>query len=116
MITVGRIYTNHADAAHYEHLFDRLQSSVKAITGRPPSFKRFTKGGNLLTLGLDLEGAQVIGAGASFMKANDPEYSKIDTKDPREAVTYFARACHGHAKRFVISCYDSGPVLTWSKP
>lgn len=101
MVTVGRIYTNRADTEHYELVFDKLQSTVKTITGYPPRFKRLTEGGNLLSLGLDLEGAQVLGAGASFMKANVPEYSQIFTSDPRVLVTYFAKACHGHGKRFV---------------
>lgn len=100
--TIGRIYTNRATAAHYKLLFDELQKVTLALTGKPLRFKRLTPGGNLLAMGVDLEAAQVQGAGLSFLPTNVPEHSKINTLDPDEIVQYFIRACFAHVKRCTI--------------
>jgi len=54
-------------------------------------------------MNVNLEAAQVLGAGDSFLKANEPEYSGIKTDDPMEMVEYFTKACHTHMKRYAVS-------------
>jgi hypothetical protein len=76
-----------------------MQKTILAITGKPLRFKRLSRGGNLLSLNVDLEVAQVLGAGDSFLPTNEPEYSGITTTDPEELVQYFLRLCLTHAKR-----------------
>ncbi|KAJ7301875.1 hypothetical protein DFH08DRAFT_992172 [Mycena albidolilacea] len=71
--------------------------------GKHLRFKRFTRGGNLITMGVDMEAAQVQGACDSFLPTNEPEFSGITTTDPDEFALYFVRACISHAKRGVTS-------------
>ncbi|KAJ7804189.1 hypothetical protein B0H13DRAFT_2687480 [Mycena leptocephala] len=101
VLTVGRVYTNGADRPHYKCLFDELQKIIFRLTGKQLRFKRFTRGGNLITMGVDLEAAQVQGASDSFLPTNEPEYSGITTEDPDEFSEYYVRACISHAKRGV---------------
>ncbi|KAJ7775246.1 hypothetical protein B0H14DRAFT_2631856 [Mycena olivaceomarginata] len=70
ILTVGRVYTDGADHPHYKCLFDELQKHP---------------GENLLTLGVDLEAAQVQGASDSLIPRNVPEYSGITITDPDDA-------------------------------
>jgi hypothetical protein len=99
-VTIGRVYTNKADRTQYKCLFDEFQHLTKVITGRPLSFKCFSHGGNLLSLNVDLEVAQVQGFGDSFLATNEPEYSGILTKDPEILVQYVVCACYAHVKRY----------------
>ncbi|KAJ7476811.1 hypothetical protein FB451DRAFT_1366387 [Mycena latifolia] len=101
VLTVGRVYTDGADRPHYKYLFDELQRIIFRLTGKHLRFKRFTRGGNLITMGVDLEAAQVQGASDSFLPTNEPEYSGITTDDPDEFAMYYVRACISHAKRGV---------------
>ena len=55
-----------------------------------------------MAMNVDLEAAQVLGAGDSFLKTNEPEYSGIETNDPAEMVEYFTKACHTHVKRYAV--------------
>ena len=103
VITIGRVYVNRADRAHYKLLFDELQHAVEVLTKKPMRFQRLTRGGTLLAMNVDLEAAQVLGAGDSFLKTNEPEYSRIETNDPAEMVEYFTKACHTHVKRYAVS-------------
>ncbi|KAJ6518252.1 hypothetical protein C8R47DRAFT_1031643 [Mycena vitilis] len=101
VVTAGRVYTNGADRDFYKCLFDELQVIIFRLTGKQLRFKRFTPGGNLLTMGVDMEAAQVGGACDSLLSTNDPEYSGITTTDPDEFATFFVRACISHSKRGV---------------
>ena len=101
-MTIGRVYTNKTDRAHYKLLFNEMQNVITAVTGHPLKFKRLSQDGTLLTLNVDMEAAQVLGAGDSFMSTNEPEYSGILTTDSAVLVTYFTRVCFTHVKRSVI--------------
>ncbi|KAJ7475308.1 hypothetical protein B0H11DRAFT_1727892 [Mycena galericulata] len=103
VLTVGRVYTNGADRPHYKCLFDELQKIIYRLTGKHLRFKRFTRGGNLITMGVDMEAAQVQGACDSFLPTNEPEYSGITTTDPDELASYYIRACISHCKRHVVT-------------
>lgn len=73
---------------------------VQRLTGRPLAFKRFTPGGNLLVMNVDMEHAQIIGAARSILKTNVPEYSTvIDAMKPEDFAQLFVRICLTHAKR-----------------
>ncbi|KAJ7687083.1 hypothetical protein B0H14DRAFT_2654035 [Mycena olivaceomarginata] len=86
VLTVGRVYTDGMDRSHYKCLFDELQKIIFSLTGKHLRFKRFTRGGNFITMGVDLEAAQVQGASDSFLPTNEPEYSGImNTTDGRES-------------------------------
>lgn len=100
VITAGRVYTNGATRLHYKCLFDELQKIIHSLTGKHLRFKRFTPGGNLITIGVDMEAAQVQGACDSFLPTNDPDYSGITTTDPDEFALYYVRACISHCKRY----------------
>ncbi|KAL0947450.1 hypothetical protein HGRIS_013557 [Hohenbuehelia grisea] len=95
-VTIGRVYTDKADREHYKIIFDELQRWVRRLTGKPLRFKRLSKGGNLIYLDVDLEAAQVLGAGDSFLPTNEPEYSGIHSTTSEEIVGYFIRACSAH--------------------
>jgi hypothetical protein len=101
-VTIGRVYTNHANRAHYKLLFDELQKVIVAVTGRSLRFRQFSQGGTLLALNVDMEAAQVLGAGDSFLPTNEPEYSGIETRDSAVLMTYVTRVCYTHVKRFAI--------------
>ncbi|KAK7434029.1 hypothetical protein VKT23_020428 [Stygiomarasmius scandens] len=99
-VTIGRIYTDKGDREHFKTLFDQMQMLVLKITGKPMRFKRLTQGGNLLSMNIDLELAQALGFGDSFLPTNDPDYSKIKTDDPEVIIEYTVRACITHVKRY----------------
>ncbi|KAJ6629706.1 hypothetical protein B0H10DRAFT_2208657 [Mycena sp. CBHHK59/15] len=99
VLTVGRIYTDQCDRPHYKALYDELQKVVFTLTGKNLRFKRFTPGGNLLTIGVDMESAQVQGASDSFLPTNVPSYSGIVTTDADEFSEFYVRACISHCKR-----------------
>ncbi|KAJ7834662.1 hypothetical protein B0H14DRAFT_3461963 [Mycena olivaceomarginata] len=103
VLTVGGVYTNGANRPHYKALFDELQKVIFRLTSKHLRFKRFTPGGNHITMGVDMVAAQVQGASDSFLLTNEPEYSGITTNDPDEFALYFVRACISHAKRGVTS-------------
>lgn len=79
------------------------------LTNQPIRFKRLTQGGQLLVMNLDLEAAQVLGAGDSFMPTNEPAYSGIYTSEAVQLVTFFIKACMVHVKRFVVSSIELLP-------
>ncbi|KAJ7717658.1 hypothetical protein B0H16DRAFT_1897881 [Mycena metata] len=101
VLTLGRIYTDGADRPHYKCLFDELQKVILRLTGKNFRFKRFSRGGNLVTMGVDMEAAQVQGACDSFLPTNEPEYSGIITTEPDKFALFFVRACISHCKRGV---------------
>jgi hypothetical protein len=98
-VTIGRVYSNRSDRAQYKAIFDELQRLTHMLTGQKLRLKRLSKDGTLLSIGVDLELAQVLGAGDSFLPTNEPEFSGITTKEPEEIVKYFVRACRAHVKR-----------------
>jgi hypothetical protein len=109
VVTIGRAYTNRANREYYHMLFDEAQKSILSITSKPLRFKRLSRGGNLRAMGVDLEAAQVLGAGDSFLPTNQPEYSGIHTVDAEEIVQYFTRACFAHVKRcssLLLCCHQ----------
>ncbi|KAK7023570.1 hypothetical protein VNI00_016656 [Paramarasmius palmivorus] len=98
-VTIMRVYLNRASTEHFTLMFDGVRNLVLNLTGRPMAFKRFQKDGNLLCMNTDMEAAQVLGAGASFLKTNDPSYSGITTVDASIFVQYFVKLCLVHVKR-----------------
>ncbi|KAJ3716985.1 hypothetical protein C8R42DRAFT_724623 [Lentinula raphanica] len=105
-VTIGRVYITRKDTETYKCLFDNLQELVQHLTQKPMRFKALSHEGNLLALGTDMELALIQGAGQSFLKTNEPEYSNIHTDDPEEIVKYFLRICLVHCKRG-IQCFDT---------
>ena len=92
--------------AQYKAIFDKLQCLTKTLTGWKLQLKQLSKEGILLSIGVDLELAQVLGAGDSFLPTNKPEFSGITTKDPSEIVKYFVHACCAHVKRLDEILYN----------
>ena len=88
-ITITQLYINKADTNYYTILFDKLQELTLRLTGKPLRFKRFSPDGNLLCMNADMEAAQILGAGRSFMKTNDSAYSGIVVKSPEELLPFF---------------------------
>jgi hypothetical protein len=80
-------------------LYNEVQKTILSITSKPLRFKRLSHGGNILAMGVDLEAAQVLGAGDLYLPTNEPEYSNIHTTELEEIVQYFTRACFTHVKR-----------------
>jgi hypothetical protein len=93
------VYINKADTNNYKILFDELQELMLRLTGKHLRFKRLSPDGNLLCMNADMEAAQVLGAGHSFMKTNNTAYSGIDVKSPEELLTFFVQVCLTHSKR-----------------
>ena len=99
-VTIARVYLDCADTGHYERLFDVLQKHVKAITGRPMGFKKFSADGNLLCMNADMEAAQILGAAKSIRKSVDFGFSGLPQDiTPEELASYFVPLCLTHAKR-----------------
>ncbi|KAF8954362.1 hypothetical protein BDZ97DRAFT_1928449 [Flammula alnicola] len=101
-ITIARVYINKADTEHYTQLFDELQALTLNLTGKILGFLRLTFGGNLLCMNADMEAAQILGAGRSFLRTLDPEFSGINISKPEELLAYFVRVCLTHSKRGVL--------------
>lgn len=82
-------------------MFDGLRKLTKDLTGKALLLRHLSKEGTLLTIGVDMEVAQALAAGDSFLPTNEPEYSGIHTTDSSELIQYFVRTCHAHVKRYV---------------
>ncbi|KAJ7094972.1 hypothetical protein C8R44DRAFT_989559 [Mycena epipterygia] len=97
--SVARAYINRASADFFEQVFDEVQRVKLMVTGKPIPLKRFVRGGNLLVMNADMDGAQAIGICRSVMKHNDPEYSGIPNNTPPEKIApYFIKICWRHSK------------------
>jgi hypothetical protein len=63
-------------------------------------------------MGADMEAAQILGAGESFLATNDVEYSGIDATTAEELLPYFVRVCLTHSKRYIyFVIYERGSML-----
>ncbi|KAF9493254.1 hypothetical protein BDN71DRAFT_1432608 [Pleurotus eryngii] len=89
VVTIARVYSNRSTCKQYQAVFDGIQQLTLQHTGKPFCFKRLSEGGNLLTMGVDLEAAQMLDAGDLFLLTNQPAYSGIHTNDPEEIIQYF---------------------------
>lgn len=98
-ITITRVYSDRSDRLQYKTIFDELQRVIFQLTGRHLRLKHLSEGGSLVSVGVDMELAQALGAGDSFLPTNEPEFSKIHVETAEEIVEYFVRACYTHAKR-----------------
>jgi len=81
-------------------IFDELQHITHLLTGRPLRLKQLSKNGTLISVGVDMELAQALGAGDSFLPTNEPEFSNIHVQTAEEIIEFFIRACYTHTKRF----------------
>ncbi|KAF8175111.1 hypothetical protein BJ912DRAFT_1075466 [Pholiota molesta] len=98
-LTLCRIYSDQADRDQYKTIFDELRRVTRVVTGKELKLKRLSKDGTLVSIGVDMELAQVLGAADSFLPTNDRGYSNIDAETPEELVPYFVRLCYTHTKR-----------------
>jgi hypothetical protein len=114
---VTRIYSDRADRLQYKTIFDELQRVTLELTARPLQLKRLSKNGTLVSIGVDMELAQALGAGDSFLPTNEPEFSNIHVQTSEEIIEFFIRACYTHAKRFTNIFILFGLMLTiiWMK-
>lgn len=94
------MYGDCADRLQYKTIFDELQRVTLMLTERPLRLKRLSRNGSLVSIGVDMELAQALGAGDSFLPTNEPEYSNIHVQTAEEIIEFFIRACYTHAKRF----------------
>ncbi|KAF8161444.1 hypothetical protein B0H34DRAFT_840756 [Crassisporium funariophilum] len=108
-VTIARVYSDRADCLQYKTIFDELQHVTLLLTGRPLRLKRLSKDGTLVSIGVDMEIAQALGAGDSFLPTNEPEFSKIHVQTAEEIIEFFIRACYTHAKRGI---HDLKPYVT----
>ncbi|KAF8150842.1 hypothetical protein B0H34DRAFT_801761 [Crassisporium funariophilum] len=108
-VTIARVYSDRADRLQYKTIFDELQRVTLQLTARPLHLKRLSKDGTLISIGVDMELAQALGAGDSFLPTNEPEFSNIRVETAEEIIEYFIRACYTHAKRGV---HDLKPYVT----
>ncbi|KAJ7803716.1 hypothetical protein B0H14DRAFT_3776863 [Mycena olivaceomarginata] len=99
-VTIARAYVNGASTEFFERRYNEFQAVKLQVTGKPVAFKRLVEGGNIIAMGSDMEGAQVLGAANSFLKTSDPEYSGISHDTPGEKVApEIIILCTTHAKR-----------------
>ena len=111
-VTITRIYSDRADRLQYKTIFDELQRVTLVLTGRPLQLKRLSKNGTLISIGVDMELAQALGAGDSFLPTNEPEFSNIHVQTSEEIIEFFIQACYTHAKRFTHIFFLFGVMLT----
>jgi hypothetical protein len=102
-VTVARVYCNSATAEAFAIVFEGFFSSVKKATGRELKFKVFDPAGNLLSIHLDMEAAQVQGLGKVLMQMNDPAVSGINERNPDILVQHVGKWCTIHYNRFRCS-------------
>jgi hypothetical protein len=100
-VTIGRIYIDKADTGHFKLLFDGLQKHITQLTGKPLALQRFHPDGNIKTMIVDMEAAQVLGAGLSLMSSNNVSFSEIKPESVEDFLSYWVRICLTHAKRYV---------------
>ncbi|KAF8909313.1 hypothetical protein CPB84DRAFT_1703009 [Gymnopilus junonius] len=100
-LTIARVYSDRADRLQYKTIFDELQRVTFLLTGKHLRLKRLSKDGTLISIGVDLELAQALGAGDSFLPTNEPEFSGIHAMTAEELIEYFIHACYTHATRGV---------------
>jgi hypothetical protein len=83
-VTVARVYSDRADRLHYKTIFDELQRVTLVLTGRPLRLKRLSKNGTLISVGVNMELAQALSTGDSFLPTNEPEFSNIHVQTAEE--------------------------------
>jgi hypothetical protein len=110
-LTITRVYSDRADRLQYKTIFDELQRATLRLTGQPLRLKRLSKDGTLISVGVDMELAQALGAGDSFLPTNDAEFSGIHVQTAEEIIEYFVRGCYTHAKRSVNPCISMNILL-----
>jgi hypothetical protein len=88
-VTVKCIYSNKAEILQYKTIFDQLQYATHIITGCSLQLKPLLHDGNLVSIRVDLELAQVLGAGKSFFPTNDVAFSGIHAMTGEELAKYF---------------------------
>ena len=108
-ITVAHVYSDRADWLQYKAIFDELLHATLVLTVRPLCLKHLSKNGTLISIGVDMELAQALGAGDSFLPTNEPEFSNIRVQTAEEIIEYFIRGCYTHAKRFAQTFF----FITW---
>ncbi|KAF9493072.1 hypothetical protein BDN71DRAFT_1508923 [Pleurotus eryngii] len=107
-VTIARIYSNGQDADALS-LFEDFFTAVHAVTQKPIQFKVFKPDtGNLLSINMDMEVAQVQGLGQALLqlKINHPEVSGINEDDPDILVQYILKLCSVHLCRS-LDCIQS---------
>ena len=104
-MSIARVYSNRSDTPQYKKIFDEVQRVTLKVTGHPLRLKCLTPGGTLITIGVDLELAQVLGACESFFHTNNSGYSNLHVEHTHELAPYFVRGCYAHGKRYIsLSC------------
>ncbi|KAF8966029.1 hypothetical protein BDZ97DRAFT_1917737 [Flammula alnicola] len=103
-VTIARVYSNRSDTLQYKMVFDELQVVTLQVTGKRLLLKSLSREGTIITIGVDLELSQALGAGLSFLPTNEPDFSGIPSNvTAEELIEYFIRACITHVKRGVKS-------------
>ena len=102
--TVARIYCNHKSRAAFSSVFDGFFTSVEKATGSPLRFKAFDPAGNILSIHLDMEAAQMQGLGDALLRINNPAVSGIDERNPEILVQHVLKACSIHFERYELTC------------
>ena len=102
-ITIAHAYSDWSDQLQYKTIFDELQHITFQLNGQQLRLNRLLEGGSLISVGVDMELTQALGAGDLFLPTNEPEFSNIHVKTAEEIVEYFVWACYTHAKRQLLT-------------
>ncbi|KAF9548279.1 hypothetical protein CPC08DRAFT_729541, partial [Agrocybe pediades] len=98
-VTYASLYCDSATREAFRILFDEFFDAVERVTGKKLQFKLINPESKLLVLLFDAEAAQIQACGDKLLQLNDPEVSKITTKDPLKIVQYFTKTCTQHFTR-----------------
>lgn len=102
-VTVFRVYTSCATREHYLRVFNKIQSTMRQLTGKEIRFKHLTPEGNLTAMIVDLEAAQILGAADSLARSNVVEHSGVPSENISALIPHFVRGCLVHVNRYVSS-------------
>ncbi|KAJ8514202.1 hypothetical protein ONZ45_g8232 [Pleurotus djamor] len=102
-VTVARVFSNGQDTEAFTHIFEDFFTAIERATGQPLRFKVFDPAGQLLSINLDMEAAQVKGLGCALicLGMNNPKVSKIHETDPDILVQYVLKLCLVHLQRSI---------------
>lgn len=93
------MYCDRSDRAAYKAMFDELQRVIQELTGSPLRFQVLTRGGTLLSIGVDMESAQALGAGDSFLPTNE----LVQAQTAEDIIVWIVRVCHVHVRRYACT-------------
>ncbi|KAJ6479038.1 hypothetical protein C8R45DRAFT_933816 [Mycena sanguinolenta] len=100
-LTFGSLYCDKKDRAGFAQLFTELFDTIREITGKILKIRPFYPEANCRVVIMDGEVPQAQGFGDFLSNYNDPDISKIYTRNWEKLLGYILKTCNPHFIRHI---------------